>query len=220
MASDLPELRASDAERERTTEVLRRAAGEGRLTMDELSDRVHAALEARTRAELDRLVADVVVPGGGDDPVALAERPPRMPVRPGEDGARWIVSILGGADRKGRWKLGARCTSLNVLGGADLDLNDAELASDVVELTVVSVLGGADVRVPDGVNVEVTDVAILGGNDTDLGEVRPDPGGPTVRIRLISVLGGTNVRRGRRRSRAERREQRELRRRRRHGLHG
>ena len=52
-----PDLRASDAERERTADQLRHAAGEGRLTVEELDERLNAAYAARTRGELDRLVA-------------------------------------------------------------------------------------------------------------------------------------------------------------------
>ena len=59
----LPELRASDADREHHAEILRRAAGEGRLTFDELDERLTTVYESRTHRELERLVADVVVPG-------------------------------------------------------------------------------------------------------------------------------------------------------------
>jgi hypothetical protein len=52
-------LRASDADREAVTERLRRAAAEGRLEPDELEDRLHTALRARTYGELDRVVADL-----------------------------------------------------------------------------------------------------------------------------------------------------------------
>ena len=117
---------------------------------------------------------------------------------------------MGGTDRKGWWRVGRRCLSLNIMGGADLDLNDAELADDVVELTVFSLMGGADIHVPDGLNVEVTDIAFMGGNDVTLGNPRPTPGGPTLRLRLISIMGGTDVKRGRKLSRRERRAQREI----------
>ena len=50
------------------------------------------------------------------------------------------------------------------MGGADLDLNDAELADDHVQMTVFSLMGGADVRVPEGLNVEVSEFAFMGGN--------------------------------------------------------
>ena len=46
----------------KAAETLRRAAGLGRLTMDELDERLQDAYAARMRAELERLVADVVVP--------------------------------------------------------------------------------------------------------------------------------------------------------------
>jgi uncharacterized protein DUF1707 len=54
-----PALRASDAERERTATLLRDHAGAGRLTPEELSDRLDVAYAARTVAELDALVADL-----------------------------------------------------------------------------------------------------------------------------------------------------------------
>jgi hypothetical protein len=210
--SDLPELRASDADRERAADTLRRAAGVGRLTMDELDERLNAAYGARTRAELERLVVDVVVEE--EEPAAPDHR---MPVRRGEGGARWLVAIMGGCDRRGRWRLSERVTSVNIMGGADLDLNDAELADEHVELTVFSLMGGADIRVPDGLNVEVSDFAFMGGNGVDIGDPRPDPGGPVLHLRLISIMGGTDVKRGRRKTRAEKRAERE---RRKHLHHG
>src|SRR5688572_2968006 len=53
------ELRIGDAERERTIEALREHTGAGRLTLDELDDRIEAVAAARTRADLDAVVADL-----------------------------------------------------------------------------------------------------------------------------------------------------------------
>jgi hypothetical protein len=198
-----PELRASDAERERTADQLRYAAGEGRLTVEELDERLNAAYAARTRGDLEQLVRDVAVPVTMTGDAGLTVR------RGGDEGTRHLISVMGGTDRKGRWRVGRQCLSLNIMGGADLDLNDAELADDVLELTVFSLMGGADIHVPDGLNVEVSDFAFMGGNDVTLGNPAPTPGGPTLRLKLISIMGGTDVRRGRRLSRRERR-----------GLHG
>jgi hypothetical protein len=67
-------LRASDADREAVAERLREAAAEGRLEPDELEDRLHRALRARTYGDLGRLVADLPAPsrrgrrGGRRDP--------------------------------------------------------------------------------------------------------------------------------------------------------
>jgi hypothetical protein len=198
-----PELRASDVERERTADQLRHAAGEGRLTLEELDERLNAAYAARTRGELEQLVSDVAVPvTTGDSGLTVR--------RDGDEGTRWLISVMGGTDRKGWWRVARRCVSINVMGGADLDFNDAELADDVVELTVISLMGGSDIHVPEGLNVEVSDFAFMGGNDVTLGNPRPSPGGPTLRLKLISVMGGTDVRRGRKLSRRERRLQRDL----------
>ena len=62
------DLRASDAERERTLTELRGHASEGRLTVEELAERTDAALAARTRAELDALTADLPRPKRRRDP--------------------------------------------------------------------------------------------------------------------------------------------------------
>jgi hypothetical protein len=54
-----PSLRASDADRDAVAERLRHAAGEGRLEPDELEERLHAALRARTYGDLKRLLTDL-----------------------------------------------------------------------------------------------------------------------------------------------------------------
>ena len=54
-----PDLRASDADRERTAEALRRHAAEGRLEPSELDERLSAAYAARTHGELERLSTDL-----------------------------------------------------------------------------------------------------------------------------------------------------------------
>ena len=199
---ELPEIRASDADRERTVTVLRASSANGQLTVDELDERVEAAIAARTRGELEKLVEDL-----GE----TRERPADVPVRAGEDGTRWVVSVMGGSDRKGRWRVGRTCTVINVMGGSDIHLNDAEFAADVVEMRVFSLMGGSDVWVPDGLDVEVSEFALMGGNDFNIGSARPGDGGPLLRLKVISIMGGTTVRRGRKKSRAQRRLEREQR---------
>ncbi|MFF7732262.1 DUF1707 domain-containing protein [Streptomyces sp. NPDC007984] len=59
-----PEVRASYADRDRVVDVLRVAAGEGRLTLEELEERLEAALSARTVGELAALTADLPAAAG------------------------------------------------------------------------------------------------------------------------------------------------------------
>ena len=56
----------------------------------------------------------------------------------------------------------------------------------------------------------VSDFAFMGGNDAKVGETLPDPGGPTIHIKLISIMGGSDIQRGRKLSRAERKAKRHL----------
>lgn len=73
-------MRVSDADREAVTARLRDHFAEGRLTEDELDERVSAALSAKTFGELRPLTADL--PG----PVPV---PPPMPARPPWAGPPW-----------------------------------------------------------------------------------------------------------------------------------
>ncbi len=76
---DEAQQRASDSEREAATDRLRTAAEEGRLDVDELDQRVAAALSARTHADLERLTADL--PAGPPPPRAAVPVWQRRDVR-------------------------------------------------------------------------------------------------------------------------------------------
>jgi hypothetical protein len=181
--------RASDAEREATVTHLREAAAEGRLTVEELTERLDAAYAASTRAELEPLTADL--------PVA----PSSVTVERGRGGTRFVLGILGGGDRRGRWRVAERVVVVNVFGGADLDLREATLAGTETTIWVISLFGGSDIIVPEGVNAELSSFALLGGDDLKLEGPEPPPGAPVVHVRTVSIFGGTDVttRRGRRR---------------------
>jgi DUF1707 SHOCT-like domain/Cell wall-active antibiotics response LiaF, C-terminal len=208
---NVPELRASDIEREQAVEVLRAATAEGRLSVDELEDRLRSAYTVPTRRELELLIADVSV-----DPLPAQRSAPvsdsRLTVREGPGGSRWVISIMSGHDRRGRWRIADRCNVLNIMGGSDIDLNDAELSQPVTQINIYSIMGGGEIRVPHGVDVQVSDIALMGGNDIKLGDEVAPPGAPQIRIRLVSIMSGVSVRRGRKPSREERRRQKELRR--------
>jgi Domain of unknown function (DUF1707) len=179
------DVRSSDAEREATVVRLRDAAAEGRLTLEELAQRVEAADGARTRADLARLVADL--------PAAetVGDRRPAAPTQ------RRLYGILGGDTLSGRVRLGAECRVINVMGGADLDLTQAVLVEGEVTIRVFSLWGGSNITVPHGVHVEHQGRGLLGWDEVDSPEGDPPPpGAPVVRIRSLSIMGGTDVKRG------------------------
>jgi Domain of unknown function (DUF1707) len=176
-------VRCSDQEREATVSLLCEACAEGRLTLEELGDRVDRAYTATVRPELDGLVADL--PG----PSAVVPAPSPVPAA----ATRWWVSPIGGYRRRGHFRLPGHQVVVTLLGGTAIDLRGAELSGPTATITVVSVLGGADVVVPAGIPVDVSGFSVLGGRDVRLGG-RCAPGAPTVHLRLFSVLGGSRVR--------------------------
>jgi DUF1707 SHOCT-like domain len=177
-----PELRVSDDDREATVARLRVAGGEGRLTLEELAERVGLADAARTRGELDALTADL--------PLTLAA--PRIERKD----RGWIVAIMGGAERKGRWRPARQTNVVTVMGGAELDLREAELA-DGVSITAVTVMGGIGIAVPEGVSVEMGGFAFMGANGGPRDNLPPSPDAPVVRVRAFSLMGGVDVERKR-----------------------
>lgn len=72
-------IRASDADRERIASRLREHYAEGRLTSEELEERVAAALSARTYGDLRHVMADLPEPGMAPQPwgwpLSAAPRP-------------------------------------------------------------------------------------------------------------------------------------------------
>ena len=100
-----PELRASDADRDRVVDVLRVAAGDGRLAADELDERQEAALSSRTLSELAVLTADLVAgPGIVANADSLTVRSTKVDIAPGgEPGEPVVLRVqLAGCMRYGR----------------------------------------------------------------------------------------------------------------------
>jgi class 3 adenylate cyclase len=173
---------ASDAERERAALLLRDAAAEGRLTLEELSDRVASAYSARTSTDLDGLVRDL--------PALAAVTPVPERRRP----TRWVIAVMSGARRKGRWRPGDRCAAVAVMGGCKLDLRDAEISGQQIQITAVAVMGGVTIIVPEGIEVEVSGLSVMGGKNVKVADVPPRPGMPEIHVRALAVMGGVEVR--------------------------
>src|ERR1700722_19798987 len=91
--------RVADADRDRTVTQLRENVVEGRLTLDEFSERVGSALQARTRADLIAVMADLPQsrPAGGNLPEPSTGTPKKQ--------RRWHVAVMSGHSTKGRWRI-------------------------------------------------------------------------------------------------------------------
>ena len=179
-------IRASDAERDAALQRLSAATGDGRLTLEEFSQRMDRATTAKTRAELDRLVPDLPTDAAAASG-AVAERSPGRP--------SWHVSPIGGLSVSGPWRMERSVIVVSLIGGADLDLRQAQLAAPEVTLTKVSLLGGVSIGIPPGIRADVSGFSLIGGTSVDA-EPSPGPGAPTVQVRAFSLIGGTRIYRG------------------------
>ena len=194
--ADRRHLRVSDADREQAAELLRQAAGDGRITFDELDQRLGAAYAARTYGDLSEVTADL--PASGEQrPGALDTAPGMFPAARigGEPGSGVSVAILGGVDRGGAWVVPPRHSVVAVLGGVQLDLREARFSQREVTIDVFTLMGGVDITVGEDVEVDVSGFGIMGGFDhraTGPGL----PGAPKVRVVGLALMGGVNVRRG------------------------
>ena len=197
-------VRASDAERDATIEHLSAATGDGRLTLEEFSQRMELATAARTRADLDRLLTDLPA-----DAATTAAATAGTAAGSAAAPASWHVSPVGGLRVHGPWRMDRHVIVVSIVGGARLDLSQAELAAPEVTLTKVSLVGGVRARVPSGIRVEASGLSLIGGTWVE-GAPDPGPGAPTIHIRAYSLVGGIRIRRDGpgRRSRQDRRSDR------------
>ncbi|MEU0007035.1 DUF1707 domain-containing protein [Streptomyces sp. NPDC006314] len=227
----VPDLRASDADRERVAEVLRDALAEGRLDMEEFEERLEAAYKARTYGELAPLTRDLPTAGAAAPapPVSFAKNPATRGgwagrIVWGEGSSTGGIAILSGFERKGRWTMPKRFNCFAFMGGGEIDLREADFADREVEINCVAIMGGVQVIVPPGVEVVVRGIGVMGAFEHPGDDGPPEPGAPRVVIGGFAFWGGVGVERRvtraeRQRLKEQRRQERLERGESRHGLH-
>ncbi len=195
--------RIGDAERQQVIDVLSKATGEGRLTLDEFADRAGEVYAARTRDELERVVADLpTAVRRPTEPARGAQATPATPRsgapestagggRPG--GRRRFVAIMGGSRPRGRWRASERITAFAFWGGVTLDLRQALIESPTLDITAWAIMGGVTVIVPEGIPVELDGFVLMGGASDHTRPGRPIEGAPAVRVRARGLWGGVKA---------------------------
>ncbi|MEV0980644.1 DUF1707 domain-containing protein [Streptomyces sp. NPDC049915] len=196
----VPDLRASDADRERVAEILRDALAEGRLDMAEFEERLDATYQARTYGQLAPITRDLPAAGAPAPAVCLTKEPQesggwRDRIVGGDGSSQWAVAVMSGFQRKGRWTVPRRMDCVAFWGGGELDLRDAVFADREVVINCVAIMGGVNIVVPPGVEVVVRGIGVMGGFDQTEADVVGDPGGPRVIVTGFAFWGGVGVER-------------------------
>jgi len=183
-------MRVSDSDRERAADVLREAAGHGRITMDELDERLEVAYAAKTYGDLAAVTRDLPQPAQAP---GTAQRAPVGRIG-GTPGAKFSLAILSGARRAGRWVVPPSYVAVAVMGGVELDLREAQFSQPEVTIHAYTVMGGIEITVPEDVDVDVSGVAFMGGFDHNASGPGV-PGAPRLRVLGFALMGGVEVRR-------------------------
>ena len=178
-----PTLRASDADRDAVIERLRDAAGQGRITLEELEERLDGVFAAKTYADLDRLVEDLPPPEGaghGAPPLVLETR-------------------TGVIKQAGHWVVPERITARMTMGQMVIDFTQAVCRHREVLLEAHCGSGYMLIIVPRDW------VAVLDGMVNGMGHVVNKAGGApgpgvttTLRVSGTVEMGYLKIKRARR----------------------
>jgi class 3 adenylate cyclase len=152
-----PQLLASHADRDRVIEVLRTAAGDGRLTADDLDQRLEAAQTARTLADLEPLLADLTTVAGAEVP----------------DLAR-IECGSGTAKRDSSWVVPRRLEIDIGSGSVRLDFRQAVIAVPELRIDVQIASGSLKLITRPGIVVDTGDVKVSSGSVKEVPSAVPD----------------------------------------------
>ena len=141
-------------DRDSVVELLRVAAGDGRLTPEELDERLEAALTARTYSELAVLTTDLPAVIGRQASVAVPE-------------AKDLIRIdcgAGSATRDGQWVVPQRMEVRVTAGSVRLDLTKAIITGPVLKVDADVRSGSFTIVTRPGIDVDTDDVAVRSGS--------------------------------------------------------
>jgi hypothetical protein len=153
-------LRASHADRDQVAELLREAAGDGRLSPEELDERLELALTARTYAELAALVTDLPATGTAIRPRTalspLAASAPKELIR--------LHCSSGNAERRGRWAVPSRMDLKVSSGHITLDFTEAVITQPALHIDPEVRSGHITLITKPGIVVDADDVSVRSGH--------------------------------------------------------
>ena len=186
-------LRISDNDRQKVADVLRDAAGEGRIDLDELDERLELTWGAKTYADLVPITADLHLPAQ----MPRSAPVPRPQAGPPAVGHASSTAIMGECKRQGVWTVPEHHSAFALMGSVVIDLREARLSGHHTQINASSIMGEVKIIVPSHVHVVVDGTPIMGefgqARDRTPAEIGPDS--PTVRVRGLALMGSVTVQR-------------------------
>ena len=189
--------RVSDAEREDVAELMRTAAGDGRLSFVELEERLEQVYGAKTYGELVEVSKDL--PGGPQPPSAQQDVSATRPGGALQRASNRVQAFLSETKRTGPWLAPQNQEIRAVLGDVTLDYTEADMPYDEVYVDALAVLSDVKIRVPSNAVVHLDGSPVLGSvseqGSREAGDA--EAGRPkTFHIKGTAILGEIKVKRG------------------------
>jgi len=198
MAETKPNLVALRTERERCVSLLSDAFADDLLDVDEFERRVDLAHKAESVSALVTLREDIrgmEVSGEASTALVAADdvkRQEALVLAQPESG--WCVGVMGGAERKGQWRVPRKLRAAAVMGGIALDFREAIFPPGITSLQLFACMGGVEIIVPPNLAVECNGMGIMGGFESmERCPPIPDPSQPLLRISGVTVMGGFEI---------------------------
>lgn len=174
-----PNIRVSDADRERAIGTLRSSVAEGRLSLDEFADRTEIVLRAQVGSDLLEATEDLP---------AIVPRSSRAHRR----ATRLTAAVFAHVVRSGRVVLRKRSAAVSVFADLDLDLRNSEVEADASTITVLTLFGNVDVYLPAGARSDVRGLTLFGHRRT-WGTPTGSASAVGLDIRSLSMFGTVDV---------------------------
>ena len=201
--TDLPAQPISPDQRQRAVDRLCEHFAADNLDTDEFERRLDLAYAAQTKHELVALEQDLpelrprsateAAPDPAEtDPANAPRRAVVDPSRPAPE-RDFMLAVMGGTERTGRWTPARNIRVFSMMGGASLDFREATFATGEVTVSILQVMGGTEIIVPPGVHVESNGVAIMGGFGSAQRSSPSSPDAPVLRITGFALMGGVDI---------------------------
>ena len=179
--------RAADADREAVADRLRIAAGDGRIDLDELDERLTQAYAAKTYGQLAALVADLPAHVATITGNALPE-PETLVLR----------TKTPNLKQSGQWVVPQRIMAESTTGFITIDFTHASCVHREVVVEAVTRSGRIRLVLPDGWAARISPASTNTSHISNKAAEAPDPGAPTVIVTGHPVSGYIKIRQRRR----------------------
>jgi len=165
------------------------------LTVEEFEQTVDRVYSAVTVRDLESLFEGLPALPSGALPDRVRSASLVRRVRSEDVPERGLqIAIMSGSEKKGSWIPARTYTTIALMGGAGLDLREAQFGPGVTEIRILAVMGGVEVIVPPGLAVETHGIGIMGGFEAfDQASADPDPSAPRLIIKGVAIMGGVEV---------------------------